>query len=537
MKSELKSVSGSAGLLFPPFRFSNRSRTSPQELLIGVFCLLLLAPILFAQDGGDGRRGGPRGSGGQEGRHGGGERGRDRRGEKKRNPPGVFRTEVPQRDLGILLARPTDSSITVSILSHLEKRLSIAYGTQSQRLDQTTTSTDLSPGKPVDFVLSGLAPNTGYFYRILRDPPGKEGDPSETVHSFHTARKPGTSFSFTVTADSHLDDRTEPEIYRQTMLAIASSTPDFNIDLGDTFMNDKKPDNRPELLRQYFAQRYYFGLFGHSVPSFLVVGNHDGESIRDDDGTADSLEVWSTATRMAFFPNPVPNGFFSGNTVPDPAGVIPGDYYSWTWGDALFIVLDPYRFSERQRGGDDNWKSSLGKAQYQWLKATLEGNRSRFVFVFIHQLVGGVGRPGRGGAVAARLYEWGGKNPDGRDSFAERRPGWDMPIHDLLVKNRVSVVFHGHDHLFAKEDLDGIVYQEVPQPGFGGRFDIGKAEEGSYQAATLIGGAGHLKVTVEPRQATVDFIRTTSEGNPGSNPDGNPAHSYSIQGTSPFWDP
>ena len=28
-----------------------------------------------------------------------------------------------------------------------------------------------------------------------------------------------------------------------------------------------------------------------------------------------------------------------------------------------------------------------------------------------------------------------------------------------------SIVFHGHDHLYARQDLDGIVYQEVPQPG------------------------------------------------------------------------
>jgi hypothetical protein len=39
-----------------------------------------------------------------------------------------------------------------------------------------------------------------------------------------------------------------------------------------------------------------------------------------------------------------------------------------------------------------------------------------------------------------------------------------MPIHQLLVRNKVAAVFHGHDHLFAKQDLDGIVYQEVPQP-------------------------------------------------------------------------
>ena len=32
----------------------------------------------------------------------------------------------------------------------------------------------------------------------------------------------------------------------------------------------------------------------------------------------------------------------------------------------------------------------------------------------------------------------------------------------VLVQN---IVFHGHDHLFVKEELDGIIYQDVPQPG------------------------------------------------------------------------
>ena len=43
-------------------------------------------------------------------------------------------------------------------------------------------------------------------------------------------------------------------------------------------------------------------------------------------------------------------------------------------------------------------------------------------------------------------------------------PAGRMPIHDLLVANHVTAVFHGHDHLFVKQDLDGIIYQEVPQP-------------------------------------------------------------------------
>ena len=40
-----------------------------------------------------------------------------------------------------------------------------------------------------------------------------------------------------------------------------------------------------------------------------------------------------------------------------------------------------------------------------------------------------------------------------RDTFAEHRKGWEAPIAKLLVKHKVSAVFHGHDHLYAKKIL------------------------------------------------------------------------------------
>ena len=48
-------------------------------------------------------------------------------------------------------------------------------------------------------------------------------------------------------------------------------------------------------------------------------------------------------------------------------------------------------------------------------------------FVFIHHLVGGLGRDVRGGAKPAAYMEWGGKNADGSEGFAQHRPGWVMP--------------------------------------------------------------------------------------------------------------
>jgi hypothetical protein len=173
------------------------------------------------------------------------------------------------------------------------------------------------------------------------------------------------------------------------------------------------------------------------------------------------------------------------------------------------VVLDPFWFTPRQRGGDDNWVRTLGTEQYQWLTRTLEKSKAKYKFVFIHHLVGGLDKDARGGVEAASLYEWGGKNADGTEGFTAHRPGWALPIHQLLVQNHVSAVFHGHDHLFVKQELGGIIYQEVPQPGWEGRFDSQRVAEYGYKDGVILSSSGHLRVTVAANQAKVEYIRAS----------------------------
>jgi hypothetical protein len=80
-----------------------------------------------------------------------------------------------------------------------------------------------------------------------------------------------------------------------------------------------------------------------------------------------------------------------------------------------------------------------------------------------------------------------------------------------MVANGVSAYFHGHDHQYVYEMRDGIVYQEVPSPsmtgsGFSGIYTQG--DHGSYQTIKMLPNAGHLRVTVTPEQATVDYVAT-----------------------------
>ncbi len=99
-------------------------------------------------------------------------------------------------------------------------------------------------------------------------------------------------------------------------------------------------------------------------------------------------------------PSPRPNDFTTGDTSVAPYVGQRENYYAWTWGDALFIVLDPYWYTTRKPDSLNGWRWTLGKGQYDWLRSTLEKSDAKFTFVFAHQHIGGDAK-GRGGAEDA----------------------------------------------------------------------------------------------------------------------------------------
>jgi len=444
-------------------------------------------------------------------------RGRDPAVGSRRGPEHIPQTHVPDHPIDVILGRPTSTAVILSVLAYADTRGQVAYGAERDALDRQTPLTAFARGKPVKLVLGPLEPNTRYYYRLRYHAAAGQGRIEGT---FHTQRPPGSSFVFTLTADPHLDQNTVPELYARTLLNALADGPDFHIDLGDTFMTGKyRGDNPTEL---YLAQRYYFGLLCRSAPLFLVLGNHDGEP-----GGRGRSRTGALALRKTYFPNPVPDGFYTGNRREEPGAGLLEDYYAWEWGDALFVVLDPFWYSARPgRDGNDNWHVTLGAEQHQWLKSTLEGSKAASKLVFVHHLVGGLNKDGqcRGGAEAAPFFEWGG-----RDAFGEKRPGWPMPIHQLLARNNVSIVFHGHDHFFARQELDGIVYQLVPQPGAEERGRVRVAESYGYTHGDILSGPGHLRVTVAPKELTVDYVRSRlPDDEKAGRPNRQVAHSYTL---------
>ena len=258
---------------------------------------------------------------------------------------------------------------------------------------------------------------------------------------------------------------------------------------------------------RYEYERANFGSVSHSAPLFLVNGNHEGEAGWVAMGTSENLAIWTTQARQQYFLNPVPDDFYSGDSTEEPFVGQRASWYAWQWGNALFVVLDPY-WNTKTKSNKDPWALTLGEKQYRWLEETPSASTATFKFIFIHSLVGGLDGQMRGGTEAAPFFEWGGQNQDGTAGFDQKRPGWGIPIHQLLAAYGVTAVFHGHDHLYANQELDGVVYQEVPQPS-AKNFSSGPnlATQYHYTSGTILSSSRHIRVTVNPDRVTARYVR------------------------------
>jgi hypothetical protein len=95
-------------------------------------------------------------------------------------------------------------------------------------------------------------------------------------------------------------------------------------------------------------------------------------------------------------------------------------------------------------------------------------------------------------------------------------------MHQLMVDAGVKVYFQGHDHLWAKGELDGVVYLTVPMPGAGPDpagpyyFPFGDNDD-AYPQSQVLPNSGHLRVTVTPDHVDVDYLCVRLPHDPGEN--------------------
>ncbi len=507
----------------------------------------------------------------------------------------------PESAFSTLLGSPTDCSVVISVLSAEDAQGRIEYGTSDSDLNQQTEPFALVAGVPLHIDIAGLSPDTRYFYRVLLRATADSDWRPRTSGRMRTARPPGQAFTFTVQGDSHperLGRMYDPDLYVRALTNVTEDEPDFHFMMGDDFSIERliEQGNKSQsaVNAVYASQRSYLGIVGKSTPLMLVNGNHEQAAKYLLDGTANNFAVFAGKARTTYFPLPAPGGIYTGNSTPVEHVGLLRDYYAWEWGDALFVVIDPYwhspvavdneagtrapergedgapaerqrrrdresdaqkeagasqppartpvaqpqvqpeprgggrggRGGERGQEGRDLWQITLGDEQYKWLQTTLTNSNAKFKFVFSHHVSG----TGRGGVEVAPYYEWGGEDRRGVDRFSALRPEWERPIHDLMRDTGVTVFFQGHDHLYARQELDGVVYQSCPNPA---DPTFTAFNRDAYKSGDIFPNSGHLRVTVtggDEASCRVEYVRAArpaDQAEHGAN--GTIVHAYTVR--------
>jgi predicted phosphodiesterase len=404
--------------------------------------------------------------------------------------PGVAATSPVLK----LFKTPTSTSAQFTITSPAAGTAYLEYGLKAGAYTYRTANLSLKKGAENLISISGLKSSTKYFARLRYLYSGKVFAVTSAT-SFTTASAVNAANAnsiFAIQADPHMDENSSADVYNKTLDLIATSGAAFLIDLGDIFMVDKLADKSEANIRARYVLMKGFYERLKNVPLKIVLGNHDGELGYSNFNTK--------KYRAEYFPAQT-------NEV---------SYFAHVESNVLHIGLDPFTYTTTNPKAD-GWQWTLGKTQYDWLVNVLKNSKEQYKFVYIHHLLVGDAQS-RGGTHIASFNEWGGKNMDGSDGFEKMRPGWGKPIHQLLKENGVSIVFKGHDHLYVKEELDGIIYQTLPQPSHPGDATNSAVQYG-YGAGKVVGGSGYLKVQTNSTEAKVDFVKY----------DGTIADSYSIK--------
>jgi 3',5'-cyclic AMP phosphodiesterase CpdA len=263
------------------------------------------------------------------------------------------------------------------------------------------------------------------------------------------------------------------------------------VNLGDVLdfhqygFNDPPPD-KSIARAAYLNYRALLGDTTANAAHYEVLGGWDSEAGCD---TPDEVDR-SRSQRLLYVPGPDPT------TYPEGGGAFE-NYYAFTWGDALFVMLDVFAYTPgchllgAYPGLVDDW--TLGAEQLAWLRGVLAKATAKWKFIFIHHPVGGMtpdpieSAYGRGGGLAASVGE-------------------QAVVHQLMRDHGVQVFFYGHDHVFTDMTVDGIHYA---LPGSAGAPWMFTQEQTGYATSWPDSGWGRVDVT--PDSVRVRFINLAGE--------------------------
>jgi len=443
-----------------------------------------------------------------------------------------------------LLCRPTPDAMEVNVVPHANADAYVEWGTDGETFPSATTPVLIPGGNAHHFVLTGLSPNSRYYYRLRCRKPGAPAYETGPTYSFLTLPLPGTEARMCVTTDIHVTNTTalglqsHLDLLRTALDYMPTHEPDgyhLWLDLGDLVVlrPQRTVFDLEETEQRYRQAREWVESIAHSLPFVQSRGNHEEVNGWDYDGTPENVTIWSGKNLLKYFPPPLPDQFYRGNEEPFPEIGLPGNYYSMQVGGLTLRGLDPYLFSltrphnahNQINGSKNGWDWRLGDAQYLWLHDDLVQNAGMYNIVALHHLTSCYNIPGywygRGGIEIVDWdiqqrpsFEWGGVDSLGANALAAQRPGYVYgPVHDMLVQAGNQVVLKGHDHFYALQELDGMYYASLPKPNDTGEHtgDLWGFRFACFYPDSLTqfqANSGFLSVVAENAAATFEYIQT-----------------------------
>ena len=340
----------------------------------------------------------------------------------------IYKYPLPVRSPRIAFRNP--NALIFDIKSTDKAKLNF-YLLYEDKIVRTLT---FSPAKRFSFRIDGLKNNTIYKYRFeLINPKNisiKYSSPTYTVKSYKTKDK---DFSFCFASDSRSSANVNSlysyngvayPILRKLMISALKDDIDFIIFGGDLVSGYTSDYNFAKIQFQTWCQAVT--PVWKFVPIYPTVGNHDATAPR----YANSINNCFETLWRDIFVLPT-NGVLSGRNTPDYLE----NTYSFTYGNAYFIVLNPYYNSSNI--GNTNTYNKIGEKQLEWLKGNLMyavKKDYKYIIVILHTPPFPVG-PHLGRGID--------RDKKSRDEF------WK-----LLDKFNVDMVLCGHEHMYVRINID-----------------------------------------------------------------------------------
>jgi acid phosphatase type 7 len=301
---------------------------------------------------------------------------------------------------GPYLQTATSDSIIVRWRTDTATDSRVQYGTTSGSLTSAASNGTATTEHIVK--LSGLNPNTKYFYNVGSSSAVQAGD---ATYYFKTSPLAGTAVPtrIWVIGDAGTGTSGQAAVYNAYRNFTGSTYTDFWMMLGDNAY-DSGTD------AEY--QSKMFNVYPHMMrqsPLWATIGNHDGYS-------ADSATQTGPFYDIHTFPkNGEAGGVASGTEA----------YYSFNYGNIHVVVLDSYETSRSTTGAMMNWlKADLANVSATWLIA-----------IWHHP-----------------PYTKGSHNSDTETNLIEMRKNF-LPV---LENYGVDLVLTGHSHSYERSKfIDG----------------------------------------------------------------------------------